>query len=206
MAGLETQFSGAGSDRFANCATRIKLYRSCSCTQRRTTASQHSDRKTTPSWCPVISTIDLLRLKICSTIFDRMFEFELFRSSEGRTIRRSRSSSREPFLLARFRSRNRIEFRSETSRWESDLDRRRSQFRLQVVKTPKRVVRIVRIGKRWRWCCCSCCCCGGRRCCCCCCCCWCCCDGDRGSSFHDLSWKRKKILIGNKKVKIRLCN
>ena len=31
-----------------------------------------------------------------------MFEFELFRSSEGRTIRRSRSSSREPFLLARF--------------------------------------------------------------------------------------------------------
>ena len=128
--------------------------------------SQHSEKKMTPSWFPGISTIDLHRFRSRSKFFDELFEFELFSGREGRTIRRSKSSSLEPLpsFLDRFPGlwRNCLDpklLRSSKSRWESDRDLRRSQFRLQVVKTPKRVFRIVRIGNRCRCCCCCCCCC-----------------------------------------------
>ena len=98
----------------------------------------------------MISTIDLLRIKPRSQLA-RFFEDSSFRIG-GRTMSKSKSSSRDPFpndpifLTDRRLVRN----RSSRSRCERDRDRLKSQFRLQVVNTPNRVCRIVRIGNRCR--------------------------------------------------------
>ena len=106
---------------------------------------QHSDKKITPSWFPRISTIDLLFFKI-----DFFEEFSTFFGAEisfGRTINKSKSSSLEPVPIQRVRAWSMC--RSSRSTCESERDLLRSQFLLQVDKTPNRVWRIVRIGKRW---------------------------------------------------------